>query len=464
MKKILFVVFLGFFVGVYGKNDVSETLFFSSIIFEPLFELAAKDEMLSANAGKPLSGKVNYSIKGEIYFSNLTDFPEDEPSYDYVFSLFFSLAPHFENNLYVKNKCIKKLVRLNHKDGQQDTFIRTGSLSVTHKDGLNDYQKFSRDLILDIYAAEDMFPSIKERLKNNNSLAFEIVHYYENKKNRKSSLAISFPSLGMVKHFSMRAGRIWNSSCHYFAPEQFMGFAVTVFRDLESGVGGYIGQANVMNINKDGFFSNFFPDGGVKDYVPMRSGQWGKQSVWNNQGTLLGTYDFPPEHTTPPPRITEYFPGIWLADMLLINGYRQKAASYWDEATKSPRYELVLSTPDSGLFPCQFNFSERLELADALYEEMLTRMKSGCADGTVFESPVSFKSEIGDKSFGISLDGAVKEVVFLRENLVLHLRSSDRGDVKLLASELDKAWNSWSSTRKNTAGREKGMHEEPADK
>jgi hypothetical protein len=452
VKNILFYVFIVAATTIYG-GEPSKTLFFSPIIYRPILEISAKDKNFAADNWNPVSGKSDYSVKGVIHYTNLTILVEDKQRYDQAFTLTFSLAPHIKYNIYSKDNCIMKLIVIDEEKKQQDIYIRddwTNSLSGYS----DDYRTLSSKLILDVYSTEDMFPLFRKQHPNIDSIDFEVVHYYGNIKDNYASIAISFPSISTVKHSGMNDGNLWNGAYTIFAPKRFVSFATTIYKNYENNT-EYVGVATVIDEGHNGYNCHFFPNGGIKDYVLKKSDKWENQKVWNNNGVLIGTYPFPPgEPIKAKDEPEEYFPGTWLSETVslngYINGYRKLSAEYWDSASKSPYYKLILSTPKNGRYLAEFFFSNQNSALDELYEKTYQKSKdySSKNKDIILKSPIAVADHvIGNKSYGFSTKDITEEVVFLRGNLLIKLKSLNHKDSQGLARELDKAWQELNSRK-----------------
>ena len=419
-------------------EKITELLFFSPIIYDPLLKLAEKDELLAKNRGNPLQGEVNYSIKGVIAISTVENPGVDKTDYDQMFSLSFSLFPQIKYAIYAKNKNIVKLVK--KVDDLEESYIRNQQFNGLVSDS-RDYKHLSIKLLSEVFEMEDMFPFIMAQHPNYRTINFEVVHFHKNPPpNDNVSIAIYFPALSMVKHFSLQNGDIWNSSYHITGKDCLMSFAMTTYLNFATNK-RYIGEASIFKTNgADGFSCHFFSNGALKDYVIKKSNKWEKQDVWNETGAKVGEYPFPPgliikKEDEP----HEYFPNDLLSEIVSLNKYHKLSASYWDIPTKSPCYKLALST-QKGIFLASFMFSNNNELLKQQYEK-LRKEKEEKIDSTHIESPVYFETPIGEFSCGITKNHLTTEMFFLRGNVLLTLRSSDGKDVKQFAYELDKALN-----------------------
>jgi hypothetical protein len=84
---------------------------------------------------------------------------------------------------------------------------------------------------------------------------------------------------------------------------------------------------------------------------------------------------------------------------------------------------------------------------DGLYEKIYQKSKEDSSKNKdiILKSPISTEVAIGDKSFGIIIKDIAEEVVFVRGNLLIKLKSQDHKDSQELARELDKAWQQFNS-------------------
>ncbi len=446
MKNILFYIFIVTATTIYG-GEPSKTLFFSPIIYRPVLEISAKDKNFTADNWDPVSGTSNYSVKGVINCTNLMILAEDRQLYDQAFIFTFSLTPHIKYNIYSKDNCIMKLVVIDEEKKQQDIYIRdewTDSLSGCS----DDYRTLSSKLILDVYSTEDMFPLFRKQHPNIDNIDFEVVHYCGDIKSKSASIAIKFPIVSTVKHFSVHDGNLWNSSCTIVAPKRFVSFATTIYKNYENNT-EYVGEATVIDERHNGYDCHFFPNGGIKDYVLKNSDKWENQKVWNNNGALIGTYPFPPgEPINAKDEPEESFPGTWLSEIVSLDGYKKISAEYWDSASKSPCYKLILSTAKNGSYLAEFFFSNQNNALDELYEKTYQKSKDDSSKNKdiILKSPIAVAEPvIGNKSYGFSTKDITEEVVFLRGNLLIKLKSLNHKDSQWLARELDKAWQKLNS-------------------
>lgn len=176
----------------------------------------------------------------------------------------------------------------------------------------------------------------------------------------------------------------------------------------------------------------------------MKSDRWEEQKAWNKDGISIGTYPFPPGkplEVKDEPK--EYFPE-WIDNILFLSGYGKISAEYWGSPKKSPCYKLKLSTVKNEKYITEFFYSnpDQLNTLDGLYEEIYQKSKADSSKNSdiILKSPVSSEHAIGNKSFGLINKDIAEEVVFLRGNLLIKIKSQDHKDSRELARELDKAW------------------------
>ena len=403
---IIIGLFLSLAFNVLG-NNTKEMLFTSPVIYKPIIDLA-----LSKNT-KPLNKRQPTKIPEFKITMIISDFvpdnKEDKEQFDSFTKLSFKEINNIDFLIFKKNGLVQRINVITNKNSSKviKNYIRNiNSLLLKIPKQNKDYFKKTKDTIVTILKEEGFLASLP---KGEYILTFKlellsdgtIGDVYFSKYPRRHTFCF--------KKYYINIS-LWRNT----KPRGIL-FAVTYLKD-------YISLASVFDKNKsNGFECQFYPDQGLKRYLLIKNGEPGDVTLWGKGGKNEKKVSLKEWlKLLHAPRIVAYFPGDWLIDVSTLKGYTQESACYWDDATKSPRYELVLST-SGGSFLCQFNFSSQLKLTDALYEEMLKKMKNCCVGNTVFESPVSFKSEIGSKSFGLSQDGITKEIVFLRDNLVLHI-------------------------------------------
>lgn len=446
MKRILLCVLLVFAILQASGKEVTNILFFTPIIYESALEAAAKDKNLSKNLEDILLGRVKYFSPGKIFFSVLPIQEQEKQLYDQSFTLSFSLAPHIKYNVFAKNNCIMKVIREDNKNDRQSVYVRDIKIDNFEKFP-EEYRNFSYQIMQSVYSAEDMFPLFRKKHPTLDTVDFEITGY-NNVQQKDIFMGIKIPCISTVMLLESYGGK-WKTTYNSVRNNKLeLLFSISLCSGEvlpELNHPDYIGSAYVMNTDNIGFNAKFFPNGGLKSYIPKKQDKWEKETVWTDKGTIQGTYTFPPGYLEPKKEVPrEFFPTDWITASSL-DGTSLISAYYWDNTTKSPCYKLILRVSGLGKVVGEFMFSKDIKQINALYDKMMKDAETNKGKSVKWESPVNIKgTEIGHKSFGVSTKDIVAELVFIRGDMIAQLKCLDTTkDVREFACELDKDWKDY---------------------